>query len=54
MNNDFFSHLSSERIANIISDTNGPICYVGPGIQQPSAKALALPFTLNYSADTSP
>ena len=39
--NSFFCHLSSQRMAEMIAKSKGPICYAGPGIHMPVAVALA-------------
>ena len=42
MNSDeLFCHMSSKRIADLVRNAKGPICYAGPGIQLEPAKAMA-------------
>ena len=42
MNSDeLFCHMSSKRIADLVQNAKGPICYAGPGIQLEPAKAMA-------------
>ncbi len=42
INETFFCHLSSQRIAKMIEEAEGPICYAGPGIQKIPAEALSV------------
>ena len=39
--NELFCHMSSKRIADLVRNAKGPICYAGPGIQLEPAKAMA-------------
>lgn len=39
--NELFCHMSSKRIADLVRNAEGPICYAGPGIQLDPAKAMA-------------
>jgi hypothetical protein len=41
MNTDsFFCHLSSDRIAEMITTAKGPVCYAAPGLQKTIAQAM--------------
>ncbi|MBC9868680.1 MAG: hypothetical protein F7O42_12520 [Opitutae bacterium] len=40
-NNPLYCHISSKRIAELIQQAKGSICYAGPGIQKEPAEALS-------------
>ena len=40
-NNQLYCHISSKRIAELIQQAKGSICYAGPGIQREPAKAMS-------------